>query len=345
VPAENRSAHPNIPGVPWWGAILIAAAATLAGIAIDAGSGNRELTFLFAALYVIGCLAAVLAVRQSGIFTAVVQPPLILFIAVPTAYFLFHRAEIAGIKDILINCGYPLIERFLLMFITSVVVLLIGMARWYFGAADRAGKAGPKAGAAVGAGLVAGIGAKVTALLNRRAADDTDDAESEVAEPVRRPRKHAIDRPAAASRPPRERRTGNREAPSRSRHARPPMDDPDGPASAPRRRYADHTSDADDAAGPPPPRRRRTPREPGARPTKREYRPREWEPTDPPKRPRPSSRYQNAYEPYDSFSDYEQPEPYAAPPPPSTHNPFSNVRYRGSADDEGDSRYRRPPRS
>jgi Domain of unknown function (DUF6542) len=339
VAAENRSAHPHIPGVPWWGAILIAAAATLTGIAIDAGSGHRELTFLFAALYVIGCVAAVLAVRPSGIFTAVVQPPLILFIAVPTAYFLFHRAEIAGIKDILINCGYPLIERFLLMFTTSVAVLLIGMARWYFGAPVRAGTATPKAGAAVGAGLVAGIGAKVTALLNRRTADEAD---PDVAEPVRRPRKHTIDRPATAARRPRERRTTKREAPSSSRHARPPLNDPDGPASAPRRRYAGRPAEVDDAPGSPPPRRRRTPREPGVRPTKREYRPREWEPTEPPERPGRSSR---ASDPYDLYSGYEPSEPYAAPPPPSTHNPFSNVRYRGSADDEDDNRYRRPRRS
>ena len=83
IPAENRSAHPAIPGVPWWGAVLIAVAATTAGFAIDAASGNRELTNAFAALYVIGCIAAVVAVRQSGIFTAVVQPPLILFVAVP----------------------------------------------------------------------------------------------------------------------------------------------------------------------------------------------------------------------------------------------------------------------
>lgn len=115
--------------MPGWGAILIAVAAAFAGFAIDAASGHGELTSVFAALYVIGCLAAVLAVRQSGIFTAVVQPPLILFVAVPTAYYLFHRNEIVGVKDVLINCGYPLIERFLLMFTTSVVVLLIGMAR------------------------------------------------------------------------------------------------------------------------------------------------------------------------------------------------------------------------
>ena len=188
----------------------------LLGIAIDAGSGDRELTFLFAAFYVIGCVAAVLAVRQSGIFTAVVQPPLILFIAVPTAYFLFHRAEIAGIKDVLINCGYPLIERFLLMFTTSVVVLLIGMARWYFGAADRAGKATPKdAGTAVGAGLVAGIGAKVAALLNRRTADDAD-------EPTGAPsRSDGRASTPSTGRPPQPDRPGSAAPPSARRRAGP----------------------------------------------------------------------------------------------------------------------------
>ena len=38
--------------------------------------------------------------RQSGVFTAVIQPPLILFVAVPAAYFLFHGSTITGIKDI-----------------------------------------------------------------------------------------------------------------------------------------------------------------------------------------------------------------------------------------------------
>ncbi len=51
----------------------------------------------------------------------------------PGAYFLFHGAEFTGIKDILINCGYPLIERFPLMLFTSAAVLLIGLVRWYFG--------------------------------------------------------------------------------------------------------------------------------------------------------------------------------------------------------------------
>ena len=41
----------------------------------------------------------------------------------------------------LINCGYPLIERFPLMFFTSAAVLLIGMPRWYYGMSSRGGAA------------------------------------------------------------------------------------------------------------------------------------------------------------------------------------------------------------
>jgi len=139
VAADHRSAHPNIPGLPWWGAVLAAVTLTAVGFAYDAGTGNKELGMVFASSYVVGCIFAVLAVRQSGIFTAVIQPPLILFISVPTAYFLFHGGQLGGIKDLAINLGYPLIERFPLMFFTSAAVLLIGMARWYYGMSSRRG--------------------------------------------------------------------------------------------------------------------------------------------------------------------------------------------------------------
>ncbi len=103
--------------------MVVAVTGTAAGFAFDAGSG-KELTTVFAALYVLGCVVAVLAVRQSGVFTAVIQPPLILFCAVPGAYWLFHGAKFTGLKDLLINCGYPLIERFPLMLFTSGGVLV-----------------------------------------------------------------------------------------------------------------------------------------------------------------------------------------------------------------------------
>ncbi|MGB3485653.1 MAG: DUF6542 domain-containing protein, partial [Mycobacterium sp.] len=177
-PASHRSAHPNFPGVPWWGAIVIAVTATIVGFAFDAGSGNKELTAVFGALYFIGCVAAVLAVRQDSVFTAVVQPPLILFVAVPGAYFLFNQSTIDGIKDILINCGYPLIERFVLMFTTSVVVLLIGAARWYLG--SRAGaEDGTEESAddTAAAQPLSGLRAKLSALINGTDPEDLEDAD------------------------------------------------------------------------------------------------------------------------------------------------------------------------
>ena len=119
--------------------MLLAVTLTAVGFAYDAGSGGKELSMVFAASYALGCIFAVLAVRQSGIFTAVIQPPLILFVAVPTSYFLFHGAAFTGIKDTLINFGYPLIQRFPLMFFTSAAVLLVGMARWYYAMSSRRG--------------------------------------------------------------------------------------------------------------------------------------------------------------------------------------------------------------
>ena len=69
----------------------------------------------------------------------------------PGAYFLFHGGTMDGVKDLLINCGYPLIERFPLMFFTSAIVLLIGMVRWYTGHVEpsfraRAKPRSPRAG-------------------------------------------------------------------------------------------------------------------------------------------------------------------------------------------------------
>ncbi len=322
---EGHSVHPVVAGVPWWGAILIATAATLTGIAIDA-TGPRELTNVFAALYLLGCMAAVLAVRQQAVFTAVVQPPLILFVAVPAANYMFHRAEIAGVKDLLINCGYPLIERFPLMLITSLLVLLVGVARWYLAHAER--QADPAHNSAY---PDSGIAQRISALLGRSTSSDD-------ARPSRKP---APGRKAEGPRSAGERRPQRRAAP-RSRHVRPSTDDPSSPAPAQRRRYTDYDR-GDDLPGPPPSRRRRpqgdtgsrtTPRRREREPTDRDERPRrrDREPMDPGGRPRRVTSYDDRHGPY-------EPEPFD--PPPSTRHPFSNVRYRGSESDDDDRKYRR----
>lgn len=344
--AGNRSAHPNLPGVPWWAAVLIAVLATAVGFAIEAGSGNKELGTVFAATYALGCVVAVLAVRQSGIFTAVIQPPLILFVAVPGAYFLFHGAEFTGLKDTLINCGYPLIERFPLMLFTSAGVLLIGMARWYFATA---GTAAPNTDApAAEPSKLAGLAAKFGAVFNRDAA-----AVDAVAEP-RPKRKHGIDRPATAEKRPRSGRPAQRSAPTRSRHARPPLDDiSEAGAERPGRQSTRRRPPEFDPADEAPRRRPRPPRDGDPRtppPRRREPRePRERrDPYAPP--PRREGRHEQypSYDPYRPYDPYPPPYPPYEPPPArrrpppadSTHHPVSRVRYRGSDDDENPGRPR-----
>ena len=198
-----------------------------------------------------------LAVRHSGIFTAVIQPPLILFCAVPGAYFLFHGAKFTGVKDLLINSGYPLIERFPLMLFTSAGVLVLGLIRWYLGRFDTAAVEATDATNATDAvdeGGRLGLVARLTEMFNREPADETVDKAAR----SRSRRTHAVER-SARSTTSDARRTGKRPASARTR--RPPLEDGVDPArERARRRRPTRELDA-----PEPPRRTRLPRDPDPR--------------------------------------------------------------------------------
>jgi Domain of unknown function (DUF6542) len=369
VEASHRSIHPNIPGVPWWAALLIATTATAIGYAIDAGSGHKELTHVFAGFYIAGCLAAVLAVRQEAVFTAIIQPPLILFCAVPGSYWLFHGRKIGNLKDLLINCGYPLIERFPLMLGTAGGVLLIGLFRWYFGMSHRtaaAAGAAEDAEAATSAESHSFIGA-IAAKLNSHFGfasreDDADEAPSTDSKRARA----ASASPKAASRAGRAARgSASAAGPRRahSRHARPPLEDQHEPAversRRPSRRGQAPPRDFDPAD--PPRRSRRRPR-PQGDPDLRGEPPRDVrrDPRhahrNPYERPAPRGSRFDGYDMYKDMYEpprapernrYEPYEPYEPPYEPErrratasgnganpTHHPISRVRYRGSAPQE-----------
>jgi len=326
--------------VPWWAAVVVAVTGAAVGFAFDAGSG-KELTSVFSGLYVVGCLAAVLAVRQSGVFTAVIQPPLILFCAVPGVYFLFHGAKFTGIKDLLINCGYPLIERFPLMLFTSAAVLLVGLVRWYLGlAAHRSRATAEEDGdeSAVDAertGVAAGLVTKLTSLLHR---EPTVDAAVDKPVRSRAPRTHSVERSARSTSP---RRSGGRPEASRARRPRPPLDEAADPARDRARRPRRPTRDVD---GSEPPRRGRLPRdlEQRGRP------PWEVRGDTQARRGRPTGRSSR-------FDPREPAEPRDTTPPPRrrpgpngssratvTHHPISQVRYRNDESHDGPSRPQRP---
>jgi hypothetical protein len=309
--------------------VLLAVTATAVGFAYDAGSGAKELSLVFAASYVVGCVVAALAVRQNGVFTAVIQPPLILFVAVPTAYFLFHGGQITGIKDTLINFGYPLIERFPLMFFTSAAVLLIGLARWYYGMSTRGGTPRSTAKESTGSSLMS----KVSSLLRRKPAEDEGDDETDAAAAPRR--RHTVERSNRATKSAasnKTRRPAKRAAPSRSRHARPPETEIIEPVTER-------------------PRRPRTPRQreqpPSAEPRRRSRTSSAREPREPRKKVPPAQRRASYERPERRrpLDDYPPGEQHGADGN-GTHHPISRVRYRGGGDEaENDEQYRTPRRS
>jgi hypothetical protein len=339
--------------VPWWGALLIATIATAVGYAIDAASDHKELTHVFAGFYIAGCVAAVLAVRQEGVFTAIIQPPLILFCAVPGAYWLFHGGKVGGVKDLLINCGYPLIERFPLMLGTAGVVLLIGLIRWYLGMTHRPGAAtnteADTATTTESKSLISGIAAKLTSLLHG------SDDEYDRADAASSTGPHAVGRAARTSpktsRAARSSRSAQRPARARSRHSRAALQDQNDPTAERRRRRGQAPARDFDAADPPRRSRRQRPQgDPDPRSQPREARRDPYGRRSSYERERPASRssrfdpYETYEPPPEQFDRYEKPydryEPYEPPRRRATpgglnsanptHHPISQVRYRGS---------------
>jgi hypothetical protein len=320
--------------------VLVAVTGCAVGFAVDAGSG-KDLTAVFAAVYAAGCVAAVLAVRQSGIFTAVIQPPLILFCAVPGGYFLLHGARYTGLKDLLINCGYPLIERFPLMLFTAAGVLVLGLIRWYLGRFHTAAADATDSADAAGEGGRLGLVARLTALFNREPADETVDKAAK----SRSRRTHAVER-SARSTTSDARRTGKRPASTRTQRQRPPLDGrpplEDGVDPARERARRRRPSREFDAAEPP--RRPRLPRDPDPRGRP----PRETRHDPYAHRERPAGRF-DPYEPTGPFDAVPAPPPRRGPAPnghTATHHPISQVRYRKAAggDEPLDDRAARPRR-
>ncbi len=353
--------------MPWYAALLLAVTATAIGYGIDAG--HKELTHVFAGFYIAGCVAAVLAVRQDGLFTAIIQPPLILFGAVPGAYWLFHDGKVGHVKDLLINCGYPLIERFPLMLGTAGVVLLIGLVRWYFGMSQRTTATTNTPDDAEPAERQATLGG-IVAKLRAKLQPDEDDVDA----PAKERRGRGGKSSARTRRTANGDRTAARSARTHSRRTREPLDDTGEPGERRSKRRSSATARDYDAAEPPR-RSRRRPR-PEGDPDPRGQSPREGRreprtrrspyerPYNDQPRPRGSrfdggDRYGDSYDPppsrYDSYDRYEPTyEPRRRRPAPTgnngTHHPISQVRYRdaGASDEQRDrsrtyGRPQRPP--
>ncbi len=110
-----------------WSAVML----TAVGVFIDVERLNR-LGIVFQACYFLGCLLAVVVVQRKGLFGPMVQPPLILAVAVPGVVLALGSLPTSGgIVAATLTAGTPLINGFPTMAITTGIVLAIGTFRLF----------------------------------------------------------------------------------------------------------------------------------------------------------------------------------------------------------------------
>lgn len=116
-------------GLPAWTAVLLTAAITLTGVAIDSLSG--ELGGAFTVAFFVGCVLAVLMVARRSLFVAGVQPPIIMAVLVPLVYVIAGVGGGSGLfsRTQIIAIALPLATRFPLMITTTLVVVGLALIR------------------------------------------------------------------------------------------------------------------------------------------------------------------------------------------------------------------------
>lgn len=126
---EDASLFPDRVGVPWWAAVLVAVVMASAGAFADLQRLNR-LGLIFQGCYLLGCLLAIVIVQRKGLFGPMVQPPLILAVAVPGVVLLAGGAPTgAGLPAKALSVATPLINGFPTMAITTVLTVAVGAFR------------------------------------------------------------------------------------------------------------------------------------------------------------------------------------------------------------------------
>jgi hypothetical protein len=128
-PVGERSLLTTVLGVPPLAAVGLALGATALGVFADL-QRIGTLGSVFQVLYFAGCVLAVAWVRRRNLFAPLVQPPLLLAVAVPAVVLLSGEpAPGTGVTESLLVVGAPLVNSFPTMAVTSGVVLAIGVAR------------------------------------------------------------------------------------------------------------------------------------------------------------------------------------------------------------------------
>jgi hypothetical protein len=125
----DRSLLPTVLGVPPLAAIGVAALLTAVGVGVDIVRIG-SLGTVFTVCFIAGCVLAVAWVRRSGLFGPMVQPPLLVAVAVPVVVLLAGApAPGAGVAERLLVIGAPLVNAFPVMAWGTGAALLLGIFR------------------------------------------------------------------------------------------------------------------------------------------------------------------------------------------------------------------------
>lgn len=128
-PMRERSSIATVLGLPPVAAIALGAGGTVLGVLIDI-LRIGTVGGVFTAFYFMGCVLAVAWVRRRNLFGPMVQPPLLLAVAVPAVVLLAAPPRPgSGITEQLIAVGAPLVNAFPTMATTTAVVLAGGALR------------------------------------------------------------------------------------------------------------------------------------------------------------------------------------------------------------------------
>ena len=120
-PRENASVLGSLPGVPWWVAVVIAVLGAALGFGIDL-EVNSKVGVIAWVLTILGVLIVALLIRRHAIFTAMVQPPLVVVFGLIIGYLIALNGSV-------LNLGLKLVSAFPLMLVATAVGLIIGMVR------------------------------------------------------------------------------------------------------------------------------------------------------------------------------------------------------------------------
>jgi hypothetical protein len=128
----------SVLGIPPLAAVGLAFGFTALGVFVDL-QRIGTVGAVFQVLYFAGCVLAMTWVRRRNLFGPLVQPPLLLAVAVP-AVVLMGDGGGAGAGSTLLTVGAPLVNSFPTMAVTSGVVLVLGVVRFVVQREPRAPK-------------------------------------------------------------------------------------------------------------------------------------------------------------------------------------------------------------